>query len=596
MTKILVIEDTKSLLEEIIETLYLEGFEAKGAENGAIGVEVAKQYLPDLVICDVMMPELNGYGTLAALQNYLPTSTTPFIFLTAKADRDDMRQGMELGANDYLTKPFTTSELLKAIAAQLKKIQALESHYDIVLQTAITKHEQKLRELKISNDPVTNLPNRIAFYQQLQESLIYAHTHHCSSVLILIDIDNFHIVNNALGSKIGDTLIKAIAERLRQYLAPSDALARLQNERLGLILSDRPESELKQCAQNILDLLSKPYSIFGHEVFITACLGITIYPQDRLEASSLIKNADMALYYAQAQGRNNYKFYSSNLDTRLSEQMAIENSLRRAFERKEFRLYYQPIVNSRTNQIIGAEALLRWQHPDLGIVLPEKFIPIAENIGTIATITEWVIQQACHQLKIWQQLIATQIKPEFSSESKSEVNAENLGAISEMYMAVNLSACSFKQDRFTEAIANTIKAADINHSHINLEISEATIGHNAHNAIASLRELQQLGVKIAIDDFGVGYTSFGYLKHFSVDKIKIDKFFIQDVIKDRHSEAIAVAIIELALSLNLSVVAEGVETIEQLNFLQHHHCDLIQGYLFSPPLPAEQFTQLLIGE
>ncbi len=586
MTKILVIEDTESLLEEIIETLSLEGFEVVGAKNGAIGVELAKQCLPDLIICDVMMPELDGYETLEVLQNYPPTSTIPFIFLTAKSDRTDMRHGMELGADDYLTKPFTTNELLGAIAAQLKKVQISETQSDLAIQTAISQHELIIQDLKTSNDPLTNLPNRISFYQHLQEAILYAQAQHSHLALILIDIDNFNIVNNSLGHKIGDILFKAIAERLRRYAAPCDPLARMQGDQFGLILVDRVEPEnLKHSAQKILEVISSPYSIFGHEIFITACLGITIYPQDHLEAANLIadliKNADMALYSAKAQGRNNYKFYSSNLNTKLSEQMAIENSLRRALDRKEFRLYYQPVINSLTGEIIGAEALIRWQHPDLGIVLPDKFIPLAEATGIITPITEWVIEQACNQLKIWHLLLSQlQNQPAPSQE---------------LYMAINLSTYSFKQDHLLEMITNRIKASDILYSQVELEITESTVRQNCNNTTSALLGLRKLGIKIAIDDFGVGYPSLSYLKHFPVDKIKIDKCFVQDMLINKHDAAITMAIIELAHSLNLSMVAEGVETPEQLKFLQENQCDLIQGYLFSPPLPAEQFTRLLVG-
>ncbi|AFY75322.1 diguanylate cyclase (GGDEF) domain-containing protein [Synechococcus sp. PCC 7502] len=572
MTKILVIEDTESLREEIIETLGLEGFEVEGAANGEVGVELAKQYLPDLIICDVMMPELDGYGTLEALQGYPPTATTPFIFLTAKADRVDMRHGMELGANDYLTKPFASSELLGAIAAQLKKIQTIQSQHETAIQLAIDKHELKLQELRTSNDPLTRLPNRLAFNQYLQESILYAQTHQCSLAVILIDIDDFNIVNNSLGHKIGDVLFKAIAERLRRYTSPCDPLARMQGDQFGLILIDQFEPEnLKQSSQEILEVISRPYRIFGHEIFVTACMGITIYPQDHFETAGLIKNADMALYYAKSQGRNNYKFYSSNLNTKLAEQMAIENSLHRALERKEFRLYYQPVINSLTKKIIGAEALIRWQHPDIGIVAPNKFIPLAESMGMITPITEWVIEQACKQLKIWQEF-------------------------TEMYIAINLSTFNFKQDNLVDMITEKIKAAGVYFTQVELEITEGILVQNLDETIVSLSKLRNLGIKIAIDDFGVGFSSLSYLKHFPVDKLKIDKCFVQDMLKDKRDAAITLAIIELAHSLNLGVVAEGVETKEQLQYLQENQCEVIQGYLFSPPLPAEQFTQFLVAE
>jgi diguanylate cyclase len=581
MTKILVIEDTKSLLEEIIETLSLEGFDVKGAENGAEGVQVAKQYLPDLIVCDVMMPELDGYQTLEALQNYPPTATTPFIFLTAKSDRADMRHGMELGADDFLTKPFASSELLGAIAAQLKKTQILEAQYNTSIQSVIEQH-QSIQDLKIQNDPLTNLPNWTTFDRHLQEAIIYSHAHHCFLALILIDIDNFNIVNNSLGHRIGDILLKAIAERLRRYASPCDPLIRMQGGQFALITIDRFEPEnLNQSAQKILELLAKPYNIFGHEVFITVCLGLTLYPQDHYEVATLINNVDMALYSAKAQGRNNYKFYSSNLNTQLSERMAIENSLHRAFERKEFRLYYQPIFSGLSQEIKGIQALIRWQHPDLGIVLPDRFMPLAETTGLITPLTEWIVEQACKQLKIWQELL----KPK-SPEPKSL----------EMYIAVNLSAhtCNdHSQNYLVELIRNAVKTADILYSQLELEITEIAVSQSSTTTITDLATLRQLGIKIAIADFNGGHTALNLLQHFPADKIKIHKSLIHDLFLGQGS-AIALAIINQAHSLNLSVVAESVETREQFEFLHQHNCELMQGYFFSPPLPTEQFTQLLL--
>jgi len=578
MTKILVIEDTKSLLEEIIEALSLEGFEAIGAENGADGVQLAKQYLPDLIVCDVMMPQLDGYETLTALHNYPPTATTPFIFLTAKADRADMRHGMELGADDFLTKPFATSELLGAIAAQLKKIQILESQYNAAIQNVIDQN-QSIQDLKTNNDPLTHLPNWTAFDRHLQEAIIYSHAHHCSLALILIDIDNFNIVNNALGHRIGDILLKAVAERLRRYISPCDPLLRMRGGQFGVILIDQFEPEnLHQSAQKILDMLAKPYSIFGHEVFITVCLGLTIYPQDHHEVASLINNVDVALHSAKAQGRNNYKFYSPNLNTQLSKQMAIENSLHRAFERKEFRLYYQPIFKSLNREIRGIQALVRWQHPELGIVLPHKFIPLAETTGLITPLTEWIVEQACKQLKIWQELL----------KSKSPEAPE-------IYMAVNLAAHTCKdycQNQLVELITNAVKTADIRYSQLELEVTETAVSQSSAITIADLVKLRQLGVKIAITDFSGGHTALSQLQYFPADKIKIHKSLIQDLFLGQGS-AIALAIIQQAHSLNLSVGAESVETCAQFEFLQQHQCEFVQGYFFSPPLPTEQFTQLL---
>jgi diguanylate cyclase (GGDEF)-like protein len=568
MATVLVIEDVEALREEIMETLSYEGFDVLGAENGVIGVQIANTYLPNLIICDIAMPELDGYGTLIALRKEPKTSMIPFIFLTAMTEKADMRQAMELGADDYLTKPFTSEELLGAIASRLQKYNSVREHYYDEIKAVGEKFEY------LSNhDELTQLPNRILFHESLNQAILHAKINSKSLALLLLDMDNFNIVNNTLGNDIGDQLFKAIAERLKRYSAPCDMVARIQGDEFAMIISEvKDTTSIKQETQRILDLLSRPYNLYGHEVFITSSIGITIFPDDHQETDGLIKNAELAMYYAKSHGRNSYKLFSPDLNVQSSEYMALANSLHRAIDRHEIRVFYQPLVDLKSGKIVGAEALARWQHPELGIIMPSKFIPVAEQTGLILRLSELILYSVCEQMQIWREA------------------AVNYG-----FVAVNISGQHFHPDNnLIELIVKVLQDTAVSPENLELELTESIIMQNADFTIQILEQLRAIGVKVAIDDFGTGYSSLSYLKHFPVSSLKIDRCFVQDITTDRHDETISLAIIDLAHSLSLNVIAEGVETAEQLEFLKEHGCDHIQGYFFSPPLPASEFERMLI--
>ncbi len=568
MTTILVIEDVQALREEIMETLSYEGFDVLGAENGVVGVQVAKTYLPDLIICDIAMPELDGFGTLVALRQEQKTSMIPFIFLTAMTEKADMRQAMQLGADDYLTKPFTSAELLGAIASRLQKYESVKDHYYDEIKAVGEKFEYLSH-----HDGLTQLPNRILFHKSLAQAVLHSKLNSKSLALLFLDMDNFNIINNTLGNDIGDQLFKAIAERLRRYTAPCDIVARIQGDEFAMIISDVADTlSVKLETQKILNLLSRPYNLYGHEVFITSSIGITIFPDDHQEAEGLIKNAELAMYYAKNHGRNSYKLYSSDLNVQSSEYMALANSLHRAMDRNEFMAFYQPLVDLKSGKIVGAEALARWQHPDLGIIMPSRFIPIAEQTGLILRLSELMLYSVCEQMRAWRE-----------------------AGIDYGFVAVNLSSQHFQPDNnLTEFISKVLLETGIDSDDLELELTESIIMKNAEFTIQVLSQLQTMGVKVAIDDFGTGYSSLSYLKHFPVNILKIDRCFVEDITTDRHDATISLAIIDLAHSLSLQVVAEGVETAEQVELLREYGCDRIQGYFFSPPLPATEFEKMLI--
>lgn len=568
MATILVIEDVEALREEIMETLSYEGFDVLGAENGVVGVQIAKTYLPNLIICDIAMPELDGFGTLVALRQEPKTSMIPFIFLTAMTEKADMRHAMQLGADDYLTKPFTSAELLGAIASRLQKYNSARDHYYDEIRAVGEKFEYLSH-----HDGLTQLPNRILFHESLSQAILHAKINNKSLALLFLDMDNFNIINNTLGNDIGDQLFIAIAERLKRYTAPCDMVARIQGDEFALIISDITDTlSIKLETQKILDLLSRPYHLYGHEVFITSSIGISIFPEDHQEVEGLIKNAELAMYYAKTHNRNSYKLYSPDLNVQSSEYMALANSLHRAIDRNEIRVFYQPLVNLKSGKIIGAEALARWQHPDLGLIMPSKFIPVAEKTGLILRLSEVILYSVCEQMRSWRE-----------------------SGIDYGFIAVNLSGQHFRPDNnLIELISKVLQETGTEPDNLEIELTESIIMQNAEFTIQVLSQLQSIGVKVAIDDFGTGYSSLSYLKHFPVNILKIDRCFIQDITTDRHDATISLAIIDLAHSLSLQVIAEGVETAEQIQFLKEHDCDQIQGYFFSPPLPASEFEKILI--
>jgi diguanylate cyclase (GGDEF)-like protein len=575
MKKILVIEDEEFVRENILELLDVEGFEIAGAENGQIGIDLAKEMIPDLILCDVMMPGLDGYGVLMALRQDAITASIPFIFLTAKAAKTDFRQGMELGADDYLTKPFTRAELLGAISTRLKKQSAIEERYHTELQQT----KEQVNYL-IHHDSLTNLPNRLSLREQFKQVQAKDSSDEKLVAVLSLGLDRFHQVNDHLGHTVGDLLLKAVGDRITACVGSNAIVARLNTDQFAIILAfDKqetcPTTQYKKQAGNIaytiLKSLSQTFNLAGQELFITASIGIALYPRDGTEIEQLIERANTAMTQARQQGGDQYEFYSAAFNIGSSERLILQSSLRHALERDELRVYYQPQVNLKTGQIVGTEALLRWQHPERGLVSPDKFIPIAEETGLIVPIGEWVLHTACKQTKLWQEAGFTDLR-----------------------IAVNLSSRQFSQIDLRHQLVRILMETGLDPRHIELELTESMLVQNTEVAIRRLNALKSLGVEIAIDDFGTGYSSLSYLQQFPFNILKIDRCFIRNITENPNNAAITKAIIEMAKSLNLKLIAEGVETEAELSFVCQHQCDGMQGFLFSRPLPAHEFEQLLI--
>jgi diguanylate cyclase (GGDEF)-like protein len=433
-----------------------------------------------------------------------------------------------------------------------------------------TRADERIEYLA-SHDGLTNLPNRETFNELLHYAIEAARRHHRRFAVLFIDLDRFKVINDSLGHDAGDMLLVEIANRLRSTLRSSDVVARLGGDEFVVILEETAESDaIERIARNLLSVLSQPLQLSGHECHTTASIGIAMYPSDGSDVQTLTKNADMAMYLAKEDGKNGFRFFTKEIKTQSIEKLTLESALRRALERDQFALQYQPKVDIATGRITGVEALLRWTHPDLGVLPPMQFIPLAEETGLIVPIGRWVLMEACTQNMAWQR--------------------RGLLPIS---IAVNLSPRQFADERLLQDIDEVLAASGMSPVLLQLEVTESMVMRNVSRAVKVLDAIQSRGIRLAIDDFGTGYSSMSLMKQFPIDTIKIDRSFVRDLAADSEDQAIAQAIISMGKALGMTVVAEGVETTEQEAFLRNHACDEMQGYLFSKPLPPQLLADLL---
>ncbi|WP_193195050.1 GGDEF domain-containing phosphodiesterase [Nostoc sp. MG11] len=438
----------------------------------------------------------------------------------------------------------------------------------------VTAHnfaEAKIR-YQAYHDLLTNLPNRALFNERLSETLIQAHQNGSKLAVCFLDLDRFQSINDTLGHAIGDQLLQSVAQRITKCLRSHDTIARWGGDEFTLLLPEISDAKNVACIQKqILAAFKAGFDIENHHLHISLSIGIALYPMHGEDTETLMKHADAALSRVKLQGRNNYQFYHSAINSQASELLILENSLHYALERQEFQVYYQPQVNINTGEISKMEALLRWQHPELGLVPAEKFIPLAEETGLIVPIGEWVLRTACTQNKAWQEALDLPL----------------------LTVAVNLSARQFQQPSLVNIVTQILSETKLKPQYLDLEITESVAMQNVALTKVILRELYNMGISISIDDFGTGYCSLSYLKYFPVHCLKIDKSFVLDLASDPHDAAITAAIVALAHGLNLTVVAEGVETEEQCNLLRVIECELVQGHLFSHPVSVEDATKLM---
>jgi diguanylate cyclase (GGDEF)-like protein/PAS domain S-box-containing protein len=472
-------------------------------------------------------------------------------FLTAELNATGIYEGCE---PEFLGKFLGTYGVAKDISERKKAEQTI--HYQAY------------------HDLLTGLPNRMLFKDRLTLAIAQAKRNSQMLAVMFLDLDRFKMVNDTLGHVVGDELLLHVSSRLRGCLREGDTLARMGGDEFTLLLPQISfREDAVKTAQKILAALQRPFHIGEHELFASVSIGISLFPNDGEAIDSLVKNADIAMYHAKAHGRSNYQFYSHTMNATFSERLSLENAMRRALERREFTVFYQPQVSVESGAITGMEALIRWQHPTRGLLPPSEFIPLAEETGLIVPIGEWVLRTACAQAGAWREM-----------------------GLPLARLAVNLSGAQIEQPDSIENIMQILQESGLPASALEIEITESVIMKDVENTIAKLVMLSACGVKIGIDDFGTGYSSLSYLKKFPIHTLKIDQSFVHDISRDPSGTSIVTAIIAMAKGLKLNIVAEGVETQKQLSFLRALECDEMQGFLFSWPLTAEEATRVLSAE
>lgn len=693
LPSLLVVDDAPANIHQLLEALK-DDYRIMVARSGAKAIKMVQGALPpDLILLDILMPEMDGYETCRRIKATPIGSHIPIIFISVIDAAQEKVKGFNSGAADYITKPFDIDEVRARIRTHLELARLRHSLEEMVLQrTALLEQsEEKYRiladyspnweywvnpsgrllymspacqdisghaaidffanpclleeivhpedrnhwrahcpnplhadadpvifrirardsrerwiehvcrpvfdrsgqfigrrgsnhditirrqaeqkmEFFAHRDPLTGLPNRTLFIELLSNAIQQAERTAASFALLFLDLDNFKTINESLGHRVGDRLLVEVAERLRSLLPKVDALARIGADEFNVIL------ECEECmpgidlvAQRIIEVLHEPFMLDGQMIYTSTSVGVALYPVDGRNLETLQSNADAALHQAKMQGRSALRFFSPEMSNRAKKRLNLEADLRNAIDRQELCLYYQPQINLHNGRLIGLEALVRWQHPQRGMVSPAEFIPLAEESGLVVLLGEWVLHTACEQIKAW-------------------IDA----GLAPTQTAVNVSAVQLSRGNLVAAVQSALQTANIPAGRLELEITESFVMADRDQAFKSVNLLKNMGVQLSIDDFGTGYSSLSYLQQLEADQLKIDLSFVRDVTTNRSNASIVRAIIAMGHSLGLRVIAEGVEQQEQAAYLAALHCDAIQGYLVSRPLPADAMTKFLM--
>ena len=563
---IMMVDDEPIILETLqmfLEDAGYQNFITTTEPKKALNMVVLKK--PDIVLLDVMMPEVTGLDILQQMRSKEALKHVPTIILTSATDPETKLQALELGATDFLAKPVDPSEL----ALRLRNTLAAKAYQDRLLYY----------------DGLTGLPNRRLFTRRLNDALVRSKHDSKACAILHIDLDRFKQINDTLGQNFGDTLLKAVSARLVECVRYSDLvgrpgteeeteeseLSRFGGDEFTLFIPNVDRLEIATLvARRILKAMADPFRVNARELFITASIGIAVCPTDGDSVDTLLKHAAIAVSHAKERGRNTYQYYAKELNTASVERLTMENQLRKALENRELFLAFQPKTQVRTGRIIGAEALLRWKHPKLGLVRPDEFIPLAEEMDLIIPFGEWAIYAVCKLCKRWQ----AEIDP--------------------VCVSVNVSSRQFqKSDRLMLTVRNALETTGLEGKYLGLELTESMLMENPQEIVHTLKTIKAMGVKISIDDFGTGYSSFSNLRSYPLDELKIDRSFVKNIPNDTDDAAIVGAIIAMAHGLGMGVVAEGIEKQEQLDFLRDRDCDEYQGFLASKPVLASDFKTLV---
>jgi diguanylate cyclase (GGDEF)-like protein len=567
--KILVIDDDDQIRRLLLD-VFKERYGCWEVDSAEEALLVLAQESFDLVISDINMGGMSGLELVPHVHSISPDSIV--LMISGQSNIETAIEALRAGAFDYIMKPFNIPHVEAAVERALKQSSLLKEKrcYKDQLEKLLTERTAEVNRLAYY-DTLTGLPNRTLFRDRLEQAVAVAQRSGRMLSILFISLDQLKKVNDTLGHLPGDQLLKQVAGRLRKCVTEGDTLARFGGDELAVMLTHiEGTRDVVETIGSIREALDASFNLDGQELFATASVGVSLFPHDGQETESLLKNAGSALYRAKKSGGDNYQFYTADMNARASKQFALETSLRHAVDNEEFVLHYQPRMAVDTLKITGVEALVRWQQPQLGLLSPAEFIPLAEDNGLILPIGEWVLRTACRQNREWQER-----------------------GFAAMRIGVNVSARQFQQQRLAEIVLKILEETGLAPEYLDLELTESSIMSNAQATIDVLTRLKAMGVTISIDDFGTGFSSLSYLKRFPIDALKIDRSFVRDLTMDPDDAALVMAIVTLAHNLRLKVVAEGVETEEQLRFLQLLRCDEVQGYLFAKPLPAAGLEELL---
>jgi diguanylate cyclase (GGDEF)-like protein len=569
---LLVVDDTVENIHELVEALKTD-YRIRVACSGAKALEVVQGTMPpDLILLDIVMPEMDGYEVCRRIKAMPAGKYIPILFVTVVNAPQDKVKGFDLGAADYITKPFDIDEVRARIRTHLELAHLHRFLEDLVTQrTAMLLLSEERYRILTHRDALTGLPNRLLFAELVTHAILHAERGGSQFALLHLDLDNFKTINESLGHAHGDNLLIAVGRRLQALLPESDAIGRIGGDEFNILLdssADMPAADLM--AQRMIDALSEPFPLDGSSIYVSASIGIAIYPTDGRDAETLQTSADAAMHQAKAQGRGMLRFFSPDLTQRSRARLELEADLRQALERDELVLYYQPQVDLVSGEIVGLEALVRWQHPERGFVMPGDFIPLAEESGLVVRLGDWVLREACRQIGLWDK-----------------------AGLAPQRIAVNVSAVQLSRGQLAESIRTILRDSGVAPERLELEITESFVMVDRQQSFATLSALKSLGVKLSIDDFGTGYSSMSYLQQLEVHKLKVDISFVRDMTTNSGNASIVKAVIALGHSLGLEIIAEGVEEQGQAHFLHSLHCDVMQGYLVSRPLPADAMTEFL---
>ena len=559
--KILIADDSRTTLAMLIESLKKMGHEVISVNNGSKAIYAYQTENPDLIILDVIMEGMDGFECARCIRAINKDEWIPIIFLSGAVDDENIARGIDAGGDDYLTKPF--SEI--TLASKIKAMQRIADMRQKLCETT-----KKLKLLS-STDRLTGLFNRLQFEKTIKIKTAKAVENNQSIALLYIDLDNFKTINDTLGHYMGDLLLQQVSQRLKSCLRSTDFIARLGGDEFAIILDQVESSEIiNDIVEKLLYIVNQPYQLANDCVRVGASIGIAYFPSSNTDSESLVIKADIAMYHAKEIGRNNYQYFTDELSVKYNQQIDLKKGLRLALEKNELFLKFQPIFNLKTHKILRAEALVHWLHPTLGEIPAAVFIPLAEEQGLIDHIEKWVILKACQQAAKW-------IK----------------AGIENIKLSINISPRELLQKGFPDIISEIIKEVNIPANMIEFELTETSMLTYSNLSQEIINKLRTIGVGIILDDFGTGYSSLTHLKNLSINAVKIDKEFINDVVNDSHSKMIIKSIIAFGNNLEFDVIAEGIEAEEQLKLLISLGCPQGQGYYLGKPMDEKKIKELI---